>query len=73
LIQLIIIIVLKEGIVLSEIGIAMKSQMNRQLSLLKQANLDEWERAVFESINGQKGEDADWYIKNNHAGYYAWI
>ena len=65
--------VLNEGIVTSDTKIKMKSEMLRQLAVLEQATPDEWERAVFESLTGQKREDVDWDVEDNHAGYYTWI
>ncbi len=64
---------LNEGIVSIDTKTAMKSEMLRQLALLKQTTPDEWERAVFESLTGSKREDVDWDIPDNHAGYYTWI
>jgi hypothetical protein len=64
---------LNEGIIINDTKIAMKSEMIRQLGLLKQVTPDEWERAVFESLTGNKREDVDWAIRDNQAGYYTWI
>ena len=64
---------LNEGIIRSDTTIVLKSEMLRRLALLKEATPDEWERAVFESLTGQKREDVDWNIEDNHAGYYTWI
>jgi hypothetical protein len=64
---------LNEGIVGSDTKIQMKSEMLKQLDHLKETTPDEWERAVFESLTGQKREDVDWDIPDNHAGYYTWI
>jgi hypothetical protein len=64
---------LNEGIVGSDTRIAMKSEMLKQLSLLKETTPDDWERAVFESITGHRREDVDWDVSDNHAGYYTWV
>ena len=64
---------LNEGIVGTDTKIAMKSEMLRQLGLLKETTSDEWERAVFESLTGSKREDVDWDVEDNQAGYYKWI
>jgi hypothetical protein len=64
---------LNEGIVGIDTKTAMKSEMLRQLELLKETTPDEWERAVFESLTGSKREDVDWNVEDNQAGYYTWI
>jgi hypothetical protein len=64
---------LNEGILGSDTKILMKSEMLRQLDLLKQTTPDEWERAVFESLTGYRREDVDWDVQDNQAGYYTWI
>jgi hypothetical protein len=64
---------LNEGIVMSDSKILMKSEMLRQLALLKETTPDEWERSVFESLTGHKREDVDWGFEDNHAGYYTWV
>ena len=65
--------VLNEGIIGSDTRIEIKSEMLKQLDLLKETTPDEWERAVFESLTGHTREDVDWDIPDNHAGYYTWI
>jgi len=64
---------LNEGIVMSDSKTLMKSEMIRQLALLKETTPDEWERKVFESLTGHKREDVDWDFEDNQAGYYSWI
>jgi hypothetical protein len=64
---------LNEGIVMSDSKSLMKSEMIRQLALLKETTPDEWEKRVFESLTGHKREDVDWDFEDNQAGYYAWI
>jgi len=64
---------INEGIIGSDTKIAMKSEMLKQLNVLKETTPDEWERAVFESLTGHRRDDVDWDVPDNHAGYYAWI
>jgi hypothetical protein len=64
---------LNEGIITSDSKILMKSEMLRQLALLKETTPDQWERSVFESLTGHKREDVDWGVEDNQAGYYAWV
>lgn len=64
---------LNEGIIMSDSKTLMKSEMLRQLALLKETTPDEWERSVFESLTGHKREDVDWGFEDNQAGCYAWI
>jgi hypothetical protein len=64
---------LNEGIIMSDSKILMKSEMLRQLALLKETTPDEWERKVFESLTGHKREDVDWDFEDNQAGYYTWV
>jgi len=64
---------LNEGIVMNDPKILMKSEMLRQLALLKETTPDEWERSVFESLTGHKREDVDWGFEDNQAGYYTWV
>jgi hypothetical protein len=64
---------LNEGILMNDPKILMKSEMLRQLSVLKQTTPDEWERRVFESLTGHKREDVDWGFEDNQAGYYTWV
>jgi hypothetical protein len=64
---------LNEGIVMSDSKALMKSEMIRQLALLKETTPDEWERKVFESLTGHKREDVDWDFEDNQAGYYSWV
>jgi hypothetical protein len=64
---------LNEGIIMNDSKTLMKSEMLRQLALLKETTPDEWERSVFESLTGHKREDVDWGFDDNQAGYYAWI
>jgi hypothetical protein len=64
---------LNEGIVMNDPKILMKSEMLRQLALLKETTPDQWERRVFESLTGHKREDVDWSFEDNQAGYYAWV
>jgi hypothetical protein len=64
---------LNEGIVMSDSKTLMKSEMLRQLALLKETTPDEWERRVFESLTGHKREDGDWGFEDNQAGYYTWV
>ncbi len=65
--------ILNEGIVGGNTRIAMKSEMLKQLDVLRETTPDEWERAVFESLTGHRREDVDWDVPDNHAGYYTWI
>ena len=64
---------LHEGFVVSDTKTLMKSEMIRQLALLRETTPDEWERSVFESLTGHKREDVDWDLNDNEAGYYTWI
>jgi hypothetical protein len=64
---------LNEGIIMNDSKVLMKSEMIRQLALLKETTPDEWERKVFESLTGHKREDVEWDFEDNQAGYYAWI
>jgi len=64
---------LNEGIIMNDSKALMKSEMLRQLGLLKETTPDQWERSVFESLTGHKREDVDWGVEDNQAGYYAWI
>ncbi len=65
--------ILNEGILSSDKGTHIKSEMLRALDRLRETTPDEWERAVFESLTGHKREDVDWDIEDNQAGYYTWI
>jgi len=64
---------LNEGILRNDTKTLVKSEMLRQLAVLKQTTPDEWERVVFESLTGHKREDVDWEVEGNQAGYYQWI
>lgn len=43
------------------------------MACLKETTADLWERAVFESLTGNRREGVDWDCDENQAGYYAWI
>jgi hypothetical protein len=64
---------LNEGIVLDDAKTLMKSEMIHQIRKLGETDPETWERAVFEAITGQKREDVDWAVEDNHAGYYLWV
>ncbi len=64
---------LNEGVVLDDARTLMKSEMVRQIRRLGGTDPDTWERAVFEAITGEKREDVDWEVEDNHAGYYLWL
>ena len=64
---------LNEGIIMNAPKTLMKSEMLRQLALLKETTPDQWERSVFESLTGHKREDVDWGFEDNQAGYYTWV
>ncbi|MHC4472241.1 MAG: hypothetical protein ACYS99_14925 [Planctomycetota bacterium] len=51
----------------------LRSVMVRQLERLGTATPDEWERAVFRTLNGHAREDVDWDVEDNQAGYYTWV
>ena len=64
---------LNEGIIACDCKTVMKSEMLRQLANLEETTPDLWERAVFESLTGNRREDVDWSLADNQAGYYTWI
>jgi hypothetical protein len=64
---------LNEGMIMNDPKTLMKSEMLRQLALLKETTPDQWERSVFESLTGHKREDVDWGFEDNQAGYYTWV
>jgi hypothetical protein len=64
---------INEGIIVADNRTAIKSEMLRQITHLKETTPNLWERAVFESLTGHRREDVDWSIDDNQAGYYTWI
>lgn len=64
---------LNEGIVTSDSGALVKSEMIRQLRDLGQTTPEEWEAATFKALTGGSREDIDWAVEDNKAGYFLWI
>jgi len=65
--------ILNEGVIFTDTSAAMKSEMIRQLDLLKETTPTEWEKAVFESLTGYRRDDVDWDVPGSQAAYYMWI
>ena len=64
---------LNEGLILNDSAALVKSEMVNHIRRLGPTTPEALERAVFESITGQRREDVDWDIEDNKAGYYTWV